>query len=311
MVNIKNSLRKVTQNEKVLAFGLKTGKFTAPIQKIAISHGPEILVGAGIVTGIAAAVMAAKATLKLEETVEYTSNEVARLEKSKEVLPDDEVNGAILKAKFVGAVEVAKLYVPAATLGFASVCFIVGSHGIMKKRNIAAIGAYKALEASFEKYRQRVIDEFGQDKDEDFRLGYEQVDRKHNGETVKQTKITDRAGMPSQYARFFDELSSEYSKDHPDYNLIKLRQVQNYFNDKLKVKGFVFLNDVYDSLDIPRTPQGQIVGWLAEGHEKARDGYIDLGIYDVSDERKRMFVNGTEPGIMLDFNVDGAIIDYI
>jgi hypothetical protein len=310
MVNIKNSIRKVTRSEKALAFGLKTAKFTAPIQKVGIKYGPEILVGAGIVTGIAAAVMAAKATLKLEDVVEHTASEVARLEASKAVLPDDELHGAIVKAKFAGAVNVAKLYVPAATLGIASICFTVGSHGIMRKRNVALVGAYKALEASYDKYRDRVVKEFGKEKDEEYRLGFEQTTRKVDGKEVEQTKLAS-GGMASQYAKFFDEGSSEFTKSHPDYNLIKLRQVQNYFNDKLRTKGFVFLNDVYDSLDIPRTPQGQVVGWLAEGHPKAKDGYIDLNIYDMNDERKRAFVNGTERAILLDFNVDGAILDYI
>ena len=41
------------------------------------------------------------------------------------------------------------------------------------------------------------------------------------------------------------------------------------------------------------------------------DNFVDFGIYDDANEKARDFVNGYEPRILLDFNVDGVILDYI
>ena len=92
-----------------------------------------------------------------------------------------------------------------------------------------------------------------------------------------------------------------------------LNAQQNYANDVLKTKGFIFLNDVYDLLGIPRTKAGQIVGWIydPENPEHMGDNYVDFGIFDSNREKNRDFVNGYEKVIILDFNVDGPILDLI
>ena len=84
-----------------------------------------------------------------------------------------------------------------------------------------------------------------------------------------------------------------------------LRKQQDYANEVLKCKGYLFLNDVYAMLGIPKTKAGQVVGWKWDSNG---DNYVDFGIYDVTDERKRAFVNGYERNILLDFNVDGNIL---
>lgn len=67
------------------------------------------------------------------------------------------------------------------------------------------------------------------------------------------------------------------------------------------------MNDVYKSLGLEPTKAGQVVGWIYDPENPDIDNYVDFGIYDVSNERKRAFVNGYERNILLDFNVDGNI----
>ena len=93
-----------------------------------------------------------------------------------------------------------------------------------------------------------------------------------------------------------------------------MKHQQAYCNELLKARGFLFLNDVYEILDIPKTKAGQIVGWLynKDGNTPTNgDGYVDFGIYDPNYEASRRFVNGCEYNILLDFNVDGPILEYI
>jgi hypothetical protein len=92
-------------------------------------------------------------------------------------------------------------------------------------------------------YRKRVIEVLGEKKEEDLRLGREVKEiTDKNGKTKKVTTL-DPIGY-SPYARFFDELSDNWSKT-PEYNLLFLKAQQNYANDLLKSRGHVFLNEVY------------------------------------------------------------------
>ena len=83
--------------------------------------------------------------------------------------------------------------------------------------------------------------------------------------------------------------------------------VENILNDILHTRGHVFLNEVYDALGFPHTPQGAVLGWIdGEG-----DNCIDFGLYDQNKENVRRFVNGVDNVIMLEFNHDGVIWDRI
>lgn len=111
----------------------------------------------------------------------------------------------------------------------------------------------------------------------------------------------------SHYARWFNEKCVAWSKD-PEQNKFFLLQQQHYANEKLKVRGYLFLNDVYDMLGIPRTKAGQVVGWIYDPNDPNRDSYVDFGLFNHNNED---FVNGYENSILLDFNVDGMILDRI
>ena len=137
------------------------------------------------------------------------------------------------------------------------------------------------------------------------------VDENGKEKVVKETVAVATIDPTSDYARFFDCTSAHWTKD-PEYNLMFLRQQQNYANDLLKQRGHLFLNEVYDMLGINRSQAGQIMGWVYDEKNPDCDNFVDFGIYTMSgnetyDKPKRMFVNGDERAILLDFNVDGNV----
>lgn len=111
----------------------------------------------------------------------------------------------------------------------------------------------------------------------------------------------------SNYARFFDEMCPAWTNDS-EANLTFLRLQEQYATDKLKARGYLFLNDVYNMLGMPRTKAGQVVGWMYDEENPLGDNCVDFGIYD---EHNSEFVNGYKTNVLLDFNVDGNIIDQI
>ena len=284
-------------------------------------HSPEILMVAGIAGTIGSTVLACKATLKVNEILEekkktieaiHTCTEDEKLEYTEE---DAKKDLTITYAQT--GVKLVKLYAPAVALGALSITGIVAGHKILKKRNIALAAAYAVVDKSFKDYRGRVVERFGEQLDKELRYNIrakeiEEVKVDEYGNESIEKKTVYEVGMPehSEFAKFFDESCPDWQKD-ANYNLMFLRRQQDYANEKLKARGHLFLNEVYDMLGIQRTPEGQSVGWIYDEKNPVGDNYVDFGIYDVTDERKRAFVNGYERSILLDFNVDGSIYNLI
>ena len=126
---------------------------------------------------------------------------------------------------------------------------------------------------------------------------------------VKIDKIIEKKNQCelSQFARWFDDGSPCWTKNS-EYNMALLKTKQQYCNDLLRIKGQLFLNDVYDTLGFPRTKAGQMVGWVYDEKNPIGDNFVDFDIYN---ERNADFINGYTSSCILDFNVDGNILDYI
>lgn len=284
-------------------------------------RSPEILVAVGVVGTIASAVMACKATLKVNDILNETKENVTKihdcmadegLQESGKYTEEDGKKDLTIVYTQTG-VKLVKLYGPAIALGALSLGCILTSNNILRKRNVALAAAYATVDKSFKEYRSRVVDRFGEEVDRQLKYNIkakevEEVVVDENGEekvVKRNVEIADIDGY-SEYARFFDELSSYYEKDS-EYNLMFLRKQQRYANDLLRSKGRLFLNEVYDMLDIPRTKAGQVVGWVYDPDNPNVDNYVSFGIYDVDKQTCRQFVNGVERAILLDFNVDGNV----
>lgn len=278
---------------------------------VAKKYSPEILTAVGIAGMVTASVMASRATLKLEPVMNKmregkdTANELYADQDVFEY--DEKARNKDLSYTYInGTLELARLYGPSISLGVSSIACIIAAHGIMHKRNVALVAAYKVVEGSFSEYRKRVEAELGKDRENDLYLGLEREEVVTENGKKKSLVKKDPNGL-SPYAKFFDEFSDNWSKT-PEYNLLFLKAQQNYANDLLHARGHVFLNDVYDMLGIPRTQAGSVVGWVISNDG---DNFIDFGIYDFDSFKAREFVNGYEKSILLDFNVDGVIYDLI
>jgi hypothetical protein len=288
-------------------------------------HSPEIMLAAGIVGTVVSAVVACKATLKVKAVVDETKDnvEVAR-EAIQEGQTQDGQSYDIkdyrkdLAIHYAHAgLKLAKIYGPAIGLGTLSILSIVKSHDILSKRNVALAAAYAIEAKGFKEYRGRVIERFGKDLDQELRHNIKakeietiEVNEKGEETVVKKTVKVADPNPESDYARFFDEYCAGWEKD-AEHNLYFLRCQQAHANDLLKERGHVYLNEVYDMLGIKRTKAGQIVGWVYNEEHPVGDNYIDFGIYDIHNELKRDFVNGRERSILLDFNVDGNILELM
>ena len=275
------------------------------------ANSPTLLFGAGIVGVVTTTVLACRATLKLDETLEETQKMIKNI---KELKHDDYSESD--RKRDLGLVyvktglEITKLYSPAIIVGLASIAALGGSHHIMSKRNASLMAAYATLDKSFNEYRQRVLNDVGEKKEREYRHGVvmvaeEVVDENGHTKTVERA-LPDPNGV-SAYAKFFDEFNPNWQPE-PSWNRSFLQAQQQYANDMLVSRGHVFLNDVYDGLGMERTSAGAVVGWVISD---TGDNFVDFGIFDQDRAMVRSFINGDEASVLLDFNVDGVIYDKI
>lgn len=289
-------------------------------------HSPEILIVTGVVSTVAGAVFACKATLKVNDVLDEAKTNIDTIHKSTEsgLTPGGQTYNAEDSKKDLAIVytqtglKLVKLYAPAVIMMGAGIGFMITSHGILQKRNGALAAAYMAVDKGFKEYRGRVVEKFGKDVDRELKYNIKKqeiettvVDEKGKEKKVKKTvDVINPLDGISEFARFFDESCPDWQKNS-EYNKLFLRAQQQWANDKLIVEGRLFLNDVYKALGMRETKAGQTVGWIYNPNDPNHTGanYVDFGMYDLYNEQKRDFINGYERTILLDFNVDGDILN--
>lgn len=308
-------------------------KFSRTFNKVGFSvqkHSPQILMGVGVAGVVASTVMACKATLKVNDILEESKETIEKIhevradETKKDVYSEEDSKKDLAIVYTQTGVKLAKLYGPSIVVGALSLGSILMSHRILNKRNVALAAAYATIDKSFKDYRGRVVERFGETIDRELKhnIKVQEVektvtDEEGNEKTVKENAFVVSPSDISEYARFFEEYTKDekgnlvkntYWNNDNEHNLVFLKQVERYANDKLRIKGFLFLNEVYEMLGIPRTKAGQVVGWIYDEKEPIGDNYVDFGLYkdnlSYSD-----FANGFENAILLDFNVDGNVWD--
>lgn len=287
-------------------------------------HSPTIFTVGGIVLIVGGGVIACRQTLKAHKVIEAHKERLAEIHEAKE-LSDSQISveGEVYDERDYRkdlaisytktAIDFAKLYGIPILLTVGGIISILTGHNIMRKRNIALVAAYTAVDTAFKEYRDRVRKELGDDADYRFRTGAEHVKLKEvtvdeNGNEITKKvdglNVSSSNGMPSMYARFFDEYNNNWKKD-PMLNLYFLKHVQAEVNNILLWRGYVTLNEVYEKLGYKPTSYGAIVGWMFD--KEHGDAFIDFGIFDATKDGARRFINGDEAAILLDFNVDGVI----
>ena len=293
-------------------------KFAAKAAFKIKAAAPEILIGAGVVGVVGSVVLACKETPKAIDIIAEHEEMIERIKEVHENPEEYSMDYSEVDYRKDIVIQYAntswklvKTYAPAMSLLAVSLGAILYSHGIMSKRNLELLAAYKALEESFDTYRKRVQERFGNKAD--FNAAFidnftgkekEMVDENGNKRPGEEVEMSTKA---SPYARFFDETNINWEKD-PTMNMFFLQAQEKFANERLQRYGYLFLNDVYEALGFPRVPAGQLVGWFVGGDG---DDCVSFGIFDGHNDKKRDFVNGFEPAILLDFNVDGVIYDMI
>lgn len=277
-------------------------------------NSPKILFYGGLALMGATVVTACKGTLALEDTLGEIKENRDDVKNAVERHPGKYSDRDITKLNFYitakGVASIAKLYLPSIALGVAAVACLTSSHNQLTRRNAGLSAALAATERALDSYRNRVREAYGDDRELELWRG-EKTETvavlDDEGRETKSKKKVKTGGGHSPYARIWGRDTTSEWCPQPEYNLAKLRHVQQWGTMVLNSKGHLMLNEIHDELGLDRTPAGQVVGWLSKKYGGA-DGYVDFGILEGGEAVGFLeFVRGDEDHILLDFNVDGEI----
>lgn len=278
-------------------------------------HSPEILMTVGVVGTVVSAVIACKATTKIDTILNETKEQLDKIHKyadnpdmtEKYDIEDAKKDTAIVYVQT--SLKLAKLYAPAVGFGILSLSSILASNNILRKRNAALAAAYAVVNRSFKEYRSRVVERFGDEVDRQLRFNIKAmeieetvIDEKGKEKKVKKTiEVAD--SNTSDYLRYLTRTNDNW-ENNPEYIEMFLRSQQNYANDKLKSVGHLTLNEVYDMLGMQDTKAGMVVGWIYDSNNPDGDNYVE---FDVKKVYLPNECGDYEEAYAIDFNVDGNI----
>lgn len=276
---------------------------------------PQILVVSGCVGVVAGAVKACYDSMALPEVLAQHRERVAEVHKNHQDESNSKEEKRALTAAYVTTgVAVVKLYAVSASIEAVSIISILAGNNILRKRNLALAAACSEITASFNDYRSKVVEKYGQEVDDALRFGITQakieetvVDEDGKKKKVKKT-IDVATGLPSDYARYFAHGEARGWEPNDSYNELFLKAQQNAANHILFTNKILFLNDIYDMLGIDRSISGQAVGWILDEDAAEGDGHVDLRFRKVYRESADA-ENGYESVWLIDPNVDGPILE--
>ena len=173
-----------------------------------------------------------KATLKVDEVEKKKHRELTFIEEVKVVAP---------------------IYAPSIVVGAATIGCIFGSNFLNKKQLAALAGAMGLLQANFKRYREEVVHEVGEEKEEEIWKAAKEPTTKTISE--QESKFVDTTGLTF----FIDSLTDEgfyTDKSTVESAILKL-------NRKLALSPnqTVTLNAFRHDLELHPTNFGNIVGW--------------------------------------------------
>lgn len=205
------------------------------IKNFCDENGMNILTGLGIVGVTATAILAAKATPKALELLE-----------ERDKFKQEEYGEPLTKTEKVLAM--APAYIPAVLTGLATISCIIGMNRVSYTKQVSLMSAYTYLNNSYEDYRRKVKEVFGED-------GANKVDE----ELEKEMALLEQYGYLFEKNVFYDKISKRYF----EMSMYEIKDAEYKINRMFNFLGCLKLNEVYEFLNLSPIDFGDKVGWSA------------------------------------------------
>lgn len=146
-------------------------------------------------------------------------------------------------------------YVPAATMGAATIAAIIAAHTTNMKRQAAIAGALGLTESAFQNYKERAVEVLSEKKAQAID---DSVAQRLVNDTIDEAKIL---VLGTNKVLCFETFTGRYfESDHET-----IRKIQNDINEQILNSQYASLNDFCSKLGLARTDVGDEVGWNTDG----------------------------------------------
>lgn len=228
-------------------------------------HSPEILTGIGIAGMITTTVMAVRATPKALILIEERKEEIG--------------------AEKLEAMDMVKTtwvcYIPAAITGMLSVACLIGASSVNARRNAALATAYTLSESALKDYQGKVIEMFGEKKNEAVKDAVAKDKVEKNPVVTREVIITEKGNTLC-----YDAISGRYFKS----DIEKIKKAECELNRQMLDDMYVSLNDFYYEIGLDSVKLGDELGWNVDS------GYIDLSF-------SSQLASDETPCLVIDYSV--------
>lgn len=192
-------------------------------------NSSTVLTCVGAVGVIATSVFAVKATPKarmlIDEAEEVKGESLTKLEVVKVAGP---------------------AYAPAVITGTATIACIFGANVLNKRSQAALASAYALLDNSYKEYKKKVEELYG-----------EEASAKVREELANDAFEEHPIEVSNDKQLFYDMYSDRYFES----TMQKVLEAQYNLNRSFATKGYAYLNEFYDYLEIEPIPSGYKLGW--------------------------------------------------
>ena len=299
-------------------------KLFETIANFCTKNESKIELTAGIVLGITGAVLACKATLKVDEVANETKNTVERIHAAVDnaqtenglVYTAEDAKSDISKLAVKTGLKVTKLYLPAIACGAAAIGLILRSYHVMDNKITELSSALMLTERAFNRYRNNVRIKYGEDVDRELAMNKFVKTETVNEDGSTTSEITKERSAEGYSIIFSPETSDKFIMNN-DANVRFIQGTNEHFENLLNMGGknrTVTLRDVYkylgvydkrsDALTDYQKKAGLVCGWVADGNPNY-DQFVKFTVEE--------FVYDEEKGInayWIDFNC-ASILDRV
>jgi len=195
-------------------------------------YSPQIMTAIGAAGVVSTAYLTGKASFEATRVLEGEDPEMPVKEKVKYVW---------------------KLYIPAGLSGAFAIGCIIGASKASTRRTAAAVGAYSLTERAFSEYREKVIDQLGEKKEDKIQ------------DEIRQEQVLRNPGKEVVILGTGNVLCCElYTHRYFRSDMETLRRAENQLNKLIVNDLYVTLDEFYDILGLPGTSVSQSVGWNSD-----------------------------------------------
>lgn len=293
--------------------GRTIGRFGITIKK----NLPTITTVVSAISAVGAAVLSARAAYKSVPAIEKHKKNIERLHANKDKFDDvKEYNKETAIVYKNTAIDLAKVYWPAATSLGLSLAGIFTTNSIHRKRYFTVAGMYTAVNAAYQEYRKRVSEKYGDDAERDLYLNLQReevvtVETDKKGKEKTSVDIVVKPGIeedPTHSLYLIDTRDKCWYYKRPEMTYYYLFETQQTLTQMLRTRGYLFLNEVLRALEKPEIPEGQIIGWVYDETKGDTDNCVDFGLKEGT-ENFDFFMSGKNEFVYITLNHDGTIYD--